>query len=343
MKSEEAATQRRSAQWERNPVTKIFSWILLFLCLGYMIYLFSRNWSDIGIIANLDMRMVILLLVFQAIYLVLHALRYWIILQFFGGLQVGFPAWFRIYVLGRVLNLVMPQSGNVVRGIYLKRRHGVSYTRYVGSYFAFAWIGSLLGAGLALLVVSAFEPELRIADWRATPMMAAIIVGLFLGPWVLEVLWRKWPIMSRRMPEVGGKIHEILTVSVQLFCDANTMAKFGGVSILMFGTAGSVFYLCFGAYGIDLELEEVAIFLVLLQLTSYINLTPANLGVQELAFGFISDGLGIGMSEGVLVSLLVRVTGYIALFCAILLTGGANVVEYLRSRSIGRPRERNDS
>lgn len=57
-----------------------------------------------------------------------------------------------------------------------------------------------------------------------------------------------------------------------------------------------------------------------------INLPPGNLGVRKVAFGLLADLTGIGMAEGMLVSALLRVVGYIALFAVALAMGGLGVL-----------------
>jgi hypothetical protein len=51
----------------------------------------------------------------------------------------------------------------------------------------------------------------------------------------------------------------------------------------------------------------LAVFYALFKLSFYINLTPGNLGVQEVVWGKLSELMGIGMAQGVLVSAFVRV------------------------------------
>lgn len=54
--------------------------------------------------------------------------------------------------------------------------------------------------------------------------------------------------------------------------------------------------------GIEPNVPDLALFLALYKLSTLVVLTPGNLGIREMAFGFLSQALGIGMAEGILAS-----------------------------------------
>jgi hypothetical protein len=75
----------------------------------------------------------------------------------------------------------------------------------------------------------------------------------------------------------------------------------------------SVLILVFDGIDAGVGLSEAALFLALLQTSNVVSLTPSNLGVQELSFGALATGLGIGIGPGLLAASIVRVTGLVAL------------------------------
>jgi len=72
---------------------------------------------------------------------------------------------------------------------------------------------------------------------------------------------------------------------------------------------------------------------VLLQLATYVAVTPGNLGLQELAFGVLAVGLGSAAVDGVVVSALVRVTGVVAIVAFALPLGGVQALRAGREAS----------
>jgi uncharacterized membrane protein YbhN (UPF0104 family) len=89
----------------------------------------------------------------------------------------------------------------------------------------------------------------------------------------------------------------------------------------------------FAALGREVGAAEAIAFYVLLQLATYLTITPGNLGVQELAFGALAVGVGGAAVEGVVVSGLLRVTGVLALVAAGLPLGGVAAVREARSEA----------
>jgi hypothetical protein len=80
-------------------------------------------------------------------------------------------------------------------------------------------------------------------------------------------------------------------------------------------------------------LSTVVLFFVLSQLSTYVQITPGNLGVFELGFGALGSQLGIGLVGGLLVAALIRVTGYIALLIAGLALGGIKAARGLSAET----------
>ena len=68
----------------------------------------------------------------------LMGIRYHLILRDMG-LRASFRSWFRIFVIGQILNTFVGQSGNIYRSVALKRSYNFEYTRTIATYAAFAW------------------------------------------------------------------------------------------------------------------------------------------------------------------------------------------------------------
>jgi len=56
-----------------------------------------------------------------------------------------------------------------------------------------------------------------------------------------------------------------------------------------------------------LDLPSAALFFTVLTLLNQIVITPGNLGIKEVAYGVLAQQLQIGMAQGILVSLILRV------------------------------------
>ena len=87
------------------------------------------------------------------------------------------------------------------------------------------------------------------------------------------------------------------------------MLKIVLTGIITFINTVAIFYLCFKSLAITVALPSLALFYVVLHLSVQIIVTPGNLGVRELAYGILSDQMNIGMAQGLIVSVILRILG----------------------------------
>ena len=53
----------------------------------------------------------------------------------------------------------------------------------------------------------------------------------------------------------------------------------------------------------------LALFYIILKISTEILITPGNIGPREVAYGVLSESMGIGMGQGIAVSVIIRVLG----------------------------------
>ena len=87
----------------------------------------------------------------QVLGLLTQAYRYWLTIDEAGTSPIPPMTWLRLFILGRFLNTLVPQAGNAYRGIQLKRRFGLSISRYLGAFLAFIWLSTLVNLVAALV------------------------------------------------------------------------------------------------------------------------------------------------------------------------------------------------
>jgi hypothetical protein len=64
------------------------------------------------------------------------------------------------------------------------------------------------------------------------------------------------------------------------------------------------------------------LFYSLLKISSAFIIIPGNVGIQEIAFGFLSKEMGTGMAEGILISTVMRVLGTSLIIIIAVIIGG---------------------
>ena len=282
-------------------------WLLAIFCLAYLVKFFYQQRASIKIAFSISILTIIYILILQFISYLLTILRFKIVLEKCSQKKLKFLTWTKTYILGRFLNTIIPQSGNLYRGIFLKKNFDISYTRYITAFSSFAWMDTILNLLFALIVILGLEPAFKIGTLTGWKLLAITISALMLLPIFLEIIFKKTQFKNRHINWAHLKLSEVLTVSVSNLKDKTYMLKIVLVGIIMFARTCLAFYVYFSIFDINVTLPVLLVFTALYKLSTFIIITPSNIGVQELAYGFLSRQVGIGMAQGVILSAFIRV------------------------------------
>jgi uncharacterized membrane protein YbhN (UPF0104 family) len=185
-----------------------------------------------------------------------------------------------------------------------------------------------INLSISTLIILFLKPDLQIGKLTAWKVLLAAIMVVIAVPILIEILWRKIKFSYPRLLWLHSKTSEVLTVAVNNIKDAAYLAKIILINIVIFACITGLLHFCFLILGASISIPTLAIFYALLKISSYINITPGNLGIQELAYGFLGTQMGIGMAQCILVAAFVRLTGTIVLVSLALTLGGINLLRH---------------
>ncbi len=283
-------------------------------CLAYIVIFLFRNREDIELVFNLRPLIIFALFALSVFGHILQAYRFKIVFEKCSSLNLPFFPWFRIFTLGRFLNTVFPQAGNIYRSVRLKQDYSVSYTSYISSFASFSWMDTCLNFTFALAIVLATNADLRIGNFRVWQILAVLIVLAAAAPVLADFVFRSTKFRNRTLSWVHSKLSEVLATSLRSIGDGVYILKIILTGAAVFAYAVVAFYLCFLSLNVRINLPTLALFYVILKLNNYIIVTPGNLGVLELAYGLLSEQMGFGMAQGVLASVIMRIVGTVVVF-----------------------------
>ena len=301
---------------------KIIQWTIACICLGYIGVFFWQQREQLRLALKLNIPLLLLIQLMLFVYYLCYSYRYLLVIEKCSGVKVPYWGWFRLCVLGLFLNKFVPQMGNIYRGARLKQDYQVSYTRYASVYFSFAWMDTCLNMFIAMIVMMTIEPELQIAGIKAGLIIAALLIMIVLIPGVFLSIFRFVESKTRRTFWIQSKLSEVLEVTTDNIRDIKYLGRLLVLTLLTFGVMATVQYIGFSALGFKVTVPAIIIFYALYKLGTYLNITPGNLGIRELAYGFLSEFLGIGMAEGIMVSAVFRIFTYTTLSILAVPLGG---------------------
>ncbi len=311
---------------------KILNIIILIACVGYIIHFFWTNRDSIEVAFQMGPTLFVSLLATVIVYYISTAYRFLIIVRKCSGQALGFYAWFKVFILGRFLNLFVPQAGNVYRAMKLKTDHNISITRYIASFSSFAWMDTTFNLFCASIIILILNPGLKIENIIAWQIMAVFTVILILAPIIAERILRRMRFKNRWLNWLSTKLSEVLTVTLANLKDPKFLFDVIALGIFVLIVTAGFFYLSFYSFDIHMDLPTLSVFYALFKLGSIVNITPGNIGVQEVAYGFLADSLGIGMAKGILVALFIRVFGTAIGMLLTVTTAGNDLLEAIRNK-----------
>jgi uncharacterized protein (TIRG00374 family) len=304
----------------------VLRWAIALTCLAYLGAVLFGQRDRIRTLLMLDPIFVFPAAVVLLSYLSLQSIRYRFILRKCSGVAMPQWQWFRIYIVGLFLNSFVPQMGNVYRGFVLKRDHQISYTRYANAYLSFAWMDVWVNVAVAMIVIALVQPDLRLGQFSALISLGMFGLAVVFCPFVLLLTLRAFKPRSRRLLRFHAKLTEVTRLTLTHLRDREYLLGTILLGVIAFAQLGTTFYLCFRCFGIQMSAPTAAIFYAVFKISTYLNVTPGNLGVMELAYGLLSQELNIGMAEGVLVSAVFRALVYLVVFSLAIPMGGITLL-----------------
>ncbi len=297
-------------------------------CIVYIISFFYVNRNSLSIVIKLNFITLSALVLLFFCYLLVHGWRLQLILQKCSGRKIAFWQWFKILTIGNFLNMVFSQLGNVYRGIKLKKEHDISYTSYIASFASFAWMDTCMNLVLAIVIILLIEPDLKISSFPASFLLVIICAVIIALPVIASFFLRFIRFKNSYLDWTKSKLAQVLTTTLDNIKDISFLLKIISLGIAVFAITVFSYYVLFAGFDMRLSLPALTVFCTLLNLSTFFVITPGNIGIQEIAFGFISQQFGVGMAQGILVSIVSRIISTALTILLGVLFGGMNVIKY---------------
>lgn len=304
--------------------------VIVTACIVYIAGFFYFNRNSLSIVIRMNFTTLSILVLLSFSYMLLHSWRSQLILQKCSSRKIAFGRWFRILALGSFLNLVFSQLGNVYRGVILKKEHDISYTSYITTFASFAWMDTSMNLFLTIVIIWLIKPDLKIGSFSASFLLVIICAVIIILPVMASFFLRLIRFKNRYLNWTKSKLSQVLTTTLDNIKDASFLLKIILLGITIFILTVSFYHVLFAGFDMRLTLPILAVFCTLLSLSTFFVITPGNIGIQEVAFGLISQELGIGMAQGILVSVVGRIINTALTILLGLLLGGNDILRHRR-------------
>ena len=243
--------------------------------------------------------MTVLMLAANGLYLRIFAKKF--------NLDLHAKEWFGLAAVTALGNYLTPLSGGLVaRAAYLKRRHNFPYAHFLAMLaanymIAFAVIG--VTGIVTLLTLTGTES----VSWPALLFFLAtlsMILLVLLVPSTSIGSRHRWLLFAHHAME---GLHAIRK-------DGALLGKLIATTFFNITVGALLLFVAFGSTGFPIPFSVALLIFLLTSYTVLINITPGNLGVQEVVTSLAAAILGAGAEAGLLASLVVRTVAILASF-----------------------------
>jgi len=297
-----------------------------------IVYFMRKYSADISSLQYLSLPDIFLIGAWSFVSYGAYAYTVYVVFVDLGLKGLGLFGWLRIYLVSRLVNFLVTQGGNLYRLILLKKKYNFSYTNSIGVTTFLVWINALIALMASAYFLAGFERKLYLHGVSLLSWSVLALVMLLLGPLLIVrsiQSFRRSSIWQSRALRPFANIADFFTASLK---NGRLLARLTILSAIHFCFFVGVNYFSFQAIDQPVDLAIVCIFTTAFVFTRYVNVVPGNIGLSELVGGLVSEQMGVGFGNGLLVSGIVRIVEVIMILLIGLIYGQFMVFNYFARR-----------
>jgi uncharacterized membrane protein YbhN (UPF0104 family) len=301
-KKEENTTLLPFSENKKNMRRWIKTGLYLLTIVSIMIYLFyhAKDFQNLSRPSILEW---IILIGTTLMALILNGMVFKIAMEILG-IKMSWQEWFGISSSNAMYNYVLPAKGGVALvAYYLKQRHQLDYSKYLGLFGGITLLGMVISAGVAVIFGSLM---LYMGEDRAliyTFISSLIFVGTLLG---LFLLWRLDPEKFSKKNRFLRLISSALKSLKSILYQPRKVLKFTILLLLLLLISSWRLYIAFEVIALSVPLEKLIFINALVTYSMFFTLIPGNLGIKEGIIGITSGLLGITFDSAIMAALIDR-------------------------------------
>jgi len=310
------------------------TWSVAVISFGFIVWLAFRDDGVVDALRKISPLQIVALLVFQVLYLVVESRRLEIVIEDASDTRIPSLPMLSLFSVGRVLNLLVPQAGNVYRGVRLNKSYGIAASDYAGALGAFIWLTAVLSLATSGVVLSFTQPQLTVS---AVPVWIAMIVtGVLLTvvPVALYVATSR-VIRKDRTGTIVGKVTSVVIAASEAVTNPVLILRFTLTWAVTLAVIGPMYTWTFTLVDVPVGLGVAIALYGLVQVTSFVVITPGNIGIQDLGFTGLAILVGVPAGPAAAAAGLIRASGIIATVGIAMITGWSDLVEAAAHRDPG--------
>lgn len=276
-----------------------FLTILLFVFIGYYCYL---NRDEFEVLFKLNKIDLVLFSIFMVTSSFFNAAQNAVLIRSLGVPFSDLES-FGLSNISALTNLIVPQGVTLTKAVYLKHRHGVSYSKFSALFLGLLVIFLLIGALLmAITNTLAMTQGIEVPEilWGAA----------FLGGATTLLFFFDFPKDSfTKFGKVGTLIEQFSDGWNRIRTDKVCLIKACLWQIAIFMSSGIAVTYAYRSVGIHISPVLGISLAVFISFSNLIAIVPGNFGIQETIYGYLTYLSGLMFVQGLVISMMIRAIG----------------------------------
>jgi len=280
-------------------IRSLLSWGIALILLALLAAMLAREGDKLARLASIAPGAAVLLVLLCLLLFMPNGLIRRAMAAHFG-VQLGFVEWYGMILFTNLLNLILPARADMVfTAGYLKTMHGLSLAHFASMTYGNAVLFAAVMVVEALLGLAYIAWDL--GYWSPRVLVFAAVMGVLA---VALLLLPALPVKGEG--RIASGLRRALEGWRSLRQAPRLLPRLARYMVLGSLIFAAWMYVSYHALGFEVDLPRVLVAGVVVQLSFLLVLTPGNLGIREALTGLVSQLIGLGFSEGVIVTLLQR-------------------------------------
>ena len=292
--------------------------LLILICVSFLLIEIYKNYNYIEIKLKDNVNTILLIIFFKIIHLNLLSLRNYSIYKICANYTGKFIDWSQIFYESLIFNTLISHTGSIYRAFETKKR-GLEYKKYIGTFYILFTSYILINVMLVIVELMFLETVSFHFKINLLFIFLIILIITIYSPKILQIIVQydffKMKVYKYKIIKRILDTYELIFsfIKSQSFLK-KTIIYLLGYGVIIHLIELYIFYISSTIIQTEIIFKTV---LILFGLNFVLDRIPfiSNIpGINEVLFASISIPLGFFFYEGLILKLMLRVTGIISIF-----------------------------
>lgn len=281
--------------------------VFIFLIIRYFIH----NKDDLKIILKLDVIYVFCISLTVTTLNIIIAYQFYRILKDAGLEMCTYFNWLRIYFISNFLNVFITQGGSIYRTLVLKKRFQFSYTNSISAITFLTWFQMIFCLVVSIAVILIFNTNSFEYITNIVFLLSGLTISSLFFPIVVHKTLPYIKLKNKYLFWIQRKTEELIKFLNDNIKNYSLLAEITILSFVTFIFFCLCMFFVFSSLNISAHIIEIVLLVTTILISRSLNIVPGNIGITELACGYLYGLLGGSTGNGIIASGVLRTVSYL--------------------------------